>query len=403
MDIKIESLTTQIIYKTLFSPYIFLLIMVMALFGCSSHDSQIDEAVNLSLIKLNNSVLEIGDSTLFPTYATKELSWKLKGSDDWTSGFYPGCLWYAYELSGDPKFEKYARSWTASIEHEKFNLETHDLGFRFMSTFGNGLRLGKGEGYSNYKDIILTAASTLSKRYDPQIECLSSNWDMLKIENSFPVVIDIMSNLNILFWAAENGGSKEYREYALNHARKTYKDFVRPDGGTYHIVRYNKITGEIINKGTLQGSGDETTWSRGHAWMVYGLIETYYYTKEKDILEMALKMSDYFIEHLPQDLVSAWDFHSEIDYRDVSATAIVTSSLFQLADILEDNTLKEKYRDQAELMLTSLCNSPYFIKSTKSNCILDHSVQYLPINSNVDVPAIFADYYFLEALVRYKE
>ena len=271
-----------------------------------------------------------------------------------------------------------------------------------MCTFGNGLRLGKDPEYSNYKDVILTAASTMSKRYNEKIGCFSSNWDMLRIENSFPVVIDIMSNLNILFWAAENGGPAYYKDYALNHAHKTYRDFVRPDGGTYHIVRYNKNTGEIINKGTLQGAGDETTWSRGHAWMVYGLMETYSYSKNKEILNMAIKMSDYFIEQLPTDQVSAWDFHSNIDYRDVSATAIVTSALFKLASLLEEKVLKEKYTSQAEAMLESLCKPPYFIDNINSNCILDHSVQYLPINSNVDVPAIFADYYFLEAITRYK-
>lgn len=366
-------------------------------------DSLVDNAIKISLIKLENSVVDVADSTLFPTYATEELVWKLKGSDDWTSGFYPGCLWYAYELSGNEKFEKWARQWTASIEHEKFNMETHDLGFRFMCTFANGLRLGNNSEYDDYKDIILTAASSLSKRYNRKIKCLSSNWDMLEIENSFPVVIDIMANLNILFWAAENGGTKYYKDYALNHARKTYRDFVRSDGGTYHIVRYNKENAEIINKGTLQGDGDETTWSRGHAWMVYGLVETYAYTGEKDILNMAIKMSDYFIEHLPDDQVSIWDFQSEIDYRDVSASSIVTSALFRLANQVEGKDLKEKYSAQAAGMLTSLCKPPYFIENINSNCILDHSVQYLPINSNVDVPAIFADYYFLEALVRYKK
>ncbi|MBN2007969.1 glycoside hydrolase family 88 protein [candidate division KSB1 bacterium] len=362
-----------------------------------------DNAIVVSLIKLEHSAVSIGDSTRFPTYGTNELQWKLDGSDKWTSGFYPGCLWYACELSGNPQFERWARMWTASIENEKYNTETHDLGFRFICTFGNGLPFVNDSENSRYKEILLTAASTLSRRYNEKVGCLSSNWDAVLIRNSFPVVIDIMANLNLLFWAAENGAPAYLSEYALTHARTTCRDFVRPDGSTYHIVRYNKNTGTIINKGTLQGAGDETTWSRGHAWMVYGLVETYAYSNDSDILKYTLQMTDYFIAHLPADHVSAWDFDSDKNYRDVSATAIVCLALFKLASTLDGRDVKMKYQSEAEAMLAALCQPPCFIESTASNCILDHSVHYLPINSNVDVPAIFADYYLLEAIVRYKK
>ncbi len=365
-------------------------------------DSLVNNAVKVSLNHLEKSVKEVGDTTLFPTYGTKDLKWQLKTSDDWTSGFYPGCLWYGYEFSKDTRFEKWAREWTAPIEHEKYNPNTHDLGFRFMCSFGNGLRLGKGPAYKNYKDIILTAAKTLAKRYNPKVGCLSSNWDKLKIENSFPVVIDIMMNLELLFWASENGGPQYLTEYAINHATTTARDFIRGDGGTYHIVRYNKNTGEIINKGTLQGAGDETTWSRGQAWGIYGYVVTYRYTEDKKFLKTAEKLADYFIKHLPEDHVSPWDFQSDINYRDVSATSITTSALFEMINYIKEDSLRNYYLSQAEAMLTSLCKPPYFTDGKNTSCILDHSVQYLPINSNVDVPAIFADYYFLEAIERYE-
>ncbi|MEJ2055416.1 MAG: glycoside hydrolase family 88 protein, partial [Calditrichaceae bacterium] len=290
----------KLVLKFQHHPISFLL-FILILYGFSAANDELDslagQAVKISLVKLDNSVKVISDTSQFPTYGTKALKWKVDGSEKWTSGFYPGCLWLAFELSGNQKFETWARQWTASIEREKNNTETHDLGFKFMCTYENGLRLGSGAAYGDYKEILLSAASTLSKRYNPKVGCLRSNWDREKIKNSFPVIIDIMANLNLLFWASKNGGPGYYKDYALNHAKRTCRDFVRPDSGTYHIVRYNKNTGDIINKGTLQGAGDETTWSRGHAWMIYGLVETYAYTNDEYILDMALKMADFFIKH----------------------------------------------------------------------------------------------------------
>ncbi len=365
-------------------------------------DSLVNNAVKVSLNHLEKSIKEVGSDTLYPTYGTKDLKWQLKGSGDWTSGFYPGCLWYAYQLSNDSLFNTWTQEWTAPIEHEKYNPDTHDLGFRFMCSFGNGLRFGNGINHKKYKDIILTAAETLAKRYNPKVGCLSSNWDMLKIKDSFPVVIDIMMNLELLFWASENGGPQYLADYAINHAATTARDFIREDGSTYHIVRYNKYTGKIINKGTLQGAGDETTWSRGQAWGIYGFVVTYRYTRNKKFLKTAERLADYFIKHLPKDHVSPWDFQSDIHYRDVSATSITASALFEMIKYIKNDSLKNYYEYQAEAMLTSLCELPYFTDRKNTNCILDHSVQYLPINSNVDVPAIFADFYFLEAIYRYK-
>ena len=365
-------------------------------------DILVDNAVRTSLVRLEKSVSEVGDPTLYPTYGTPLLKWQLKSSADWTSGFYPGCLWYACEISRDRRFEGWARQWTAAIEQEKLNPDTHDLGFRFMCSFGNGIRLGQGPEYDRYKGVIITAATTLAKRYNPQVGCLSSNWDLVKIENAFPVVVDVMMNLEILFWAAENGGPPDLAQVARAHAITTCRDFVRPDGGTYHVVRYDKNNGRIINKGTLQGAGPETTWSRGQAWALYGMVAVYRHTREQRFLDTARKLADYFISHLPADHVAPWDFQSDIKYRDVSATCIATSALFEMIRYLDDAPLRNHYETEAEAMLASLCQPPWFATRTDTNCLLDHSVQFLPINSNVDVPAIFADYYFLEAIVRYR-
>ena len=366
-------------------------------------DTLVDHAVQVSLTRLARSTVEVADSSLYPTYGTRDLRWKLGRTSEWTSGFYAGCLWYAYALSGDVRFERWADRWTTSLESEKGNTETHDLGFKFLCSYGSGLLLDKSVSHSRYREILLEAANTLGKRYDPVVRCLSSNWDRAPVKNSFPVIIDIMMNLELLFWASHNGGSPALAEHARSHALITCRDFIRPDGGTFHIVRYDRRTGAVINKGTMQGAGDSTTWARGHAWGLYGLVVAYRYTHKAIFLATARRLADYFINHLPADHVSLWDLQSDIPYRDASATSIAASALFELSDFVSGNeSLRSHYRQQAEAILASLCSSPYFASETETNCLLDHSVQYLPLQSNVDVPAVFADYYFLEAIHRFR-
>jgi unsaturated chondroitin disaccharide hydrolase len=369
----------------------------------SELDALVDQAVKTSLVRLARSVREVGDPALYPTYGTPQLHWQLKSSGDWTSGFYPGCLWYAYEISRDPRFAGWARQWTAGIEKEKANPDTHDLGFRFMCSFGHAIRLDPGPDDERRRTVMLAAAATLARRFNPRVGVLSSNWDMHPTGNSVPVIVDIMMNLDLLFWAAEHGGPADWAGVARTHAMTTARDFVRPDGGTYHIVRYDPDTGRVINKGTLQGAGPETTWARGHAWAVYGMVMTYRYTRDRQFLDLAMRLADYFIARLPPDRVASWDFQSEIKYRDVSSTAIVASSLFEMVGYIDDPALRRHYEAEAETMLAALCRPPWFVMKADSNCLLDHSVQFLPIlHSNVDVPAIFADYYFLEAITRYR-
>ena len=378
------------------------IVMLVAAAPCAfsgeSLDSLVQNATNVSLAHLRRSVIEIRDSTAYPTYGTKNLRWQVRNAGDWVSGFYPGCLWYAYELSGDAQFSRWAERWTASLEPEKSDTGTHDLGFKFMCSYGNGLRLGKNPAYA---PVLLTAAKTLANRYNPVVGALGSNWDSKPSGKSFPVIIDIMMNLDLLFWGSEHGGGQSMMEYAVRHAETTCRDFLRADGGTYHIVRYDPLTGRIINRGTIQGDGDETTWSRGQAWGIYGMVEAYRHTRREEFLRTAMRLADYFLAHLPPDRVSPWDFQSANIVKDVSATCITTSALFELARYLPGDSLRVHYRTEAEGMLRSLCSAPFFLGDRNTACLLDHSTQHLPAKSNVDVPSIFADYYFLEAILRY--
>lgn len=362
----------------------------------------VNKTIATSLQCLERSVDEIKDTLKYPTHGNKDLKWETKSSSDWVSGFYPGCLWYSYALSGNNKFQTWARQWTSDIARQKNNTQSHDLGFRFMCTYYKGLCFGDTALAANYKANILTAAKTFSKRYSITVGECSSNWDRFPEANSYPVVIDVMMNLELLFWASQNGGDASYYQMARHHALTTWRDFVRDDGGTYHIVRYDKNTGSVINKGQLQGDGKETTWTRGHSWLVYGLIIAYRYTHEKIFLDKAKLAADYFLRNLPQDGIAPWDFQSQVDYRDASASAVVASALYELITYLPEGGERAHYSREADHILSSLCQPPYFVGGSRSNCLLDHSVQDYPVNSHVDVPCIFGDYYLLEALYRYK-
>ncbi len=185
-------------------------------------------------------------------------------------------------------------------------------------------------------------------------------------------------------------------------AETTERDFVRRDGGSFHIVRYDSTTGGVMNKGQLQGDTDSSTWTRRHAWLVYGMTTMYRNTRDPKFLSMAMSAADYFIGHLPKDHIAPWDFQSPIDLRDASASAIVTSALLELQMYVTDTRQREGYLKEAIAMLRSLCQAPYFSEGRGTNCLLLHSTQYYRLTDNTDVPSTFADYYFMEALVRYK-
>jgi len=366
-------------------------------------DQLVNSAISKSLICLKNSINEVKDPRLYPTYATKDLRWKLKPSSDWTSGFYPGCLWYAYQLSNDVQFKQWAIDWTASIEKQKLNQKTHDLGFRFGCTFVKGLNLAPNDSATKaYKEIILTAANTMDKRFYPIIGAYTSDWDFKPLPNSVPVVIDIMMNLEMLLWTAQNGGDTARISKCKTHVATSYRDLIRKDASSYHIARYDSTTGKLLQQGQLQGDVDESTWTRGHAWMVYGLVTMYRFTKEEQYLQKAMQVSDYFLNHLPKDKIAPWDFQSTLPYKDASASAIVCSALFELQGYIKDAKQKQHYLSQAKAILKSMCKAPYFSEGKGTNCLLLHSTQYYHRTENTDVPCSFADYYFMESLARYK-
>ncbi|MDR2915646.1 MAG: glycoside hydrolase family 88 protein [Tannerella sp.] len=320
-------------------------------------------------------------------------------SRDWTSGFFPGELWYMYEYTKDKKWEEYARKYTDPLEREKTNAGTHDMGFKVYCSFGNGYRLTKD---LNYKDIMFESAETLITRYNPAVGCIRS-WDFSRDKWQFPVIIDNMMNLELLFWASKESGNPVFYDIAVNHARTTMKNHYRDDYSSYHVIDYDTITGEIRNKHTHQGYAHESAWSRGQAWGLYGYTMCYRETKLPEFLEQAKKIAVYIFTHpnLPEDLIPYWDFNApEIpdEPRDVSAATVIASALYELSQYDKENDLI--YLDWANTILDNLSKNYLAKEGSDRGFLLLHSTGSKPSGSEVDVPLVYADYYFLEALLR---
>ena len=323
----------------------------------------------------------------------------------WVSGFFPGSLWYIYEYTGNVTVRKNAEKFTTYLKTQKNNNKTHDIGFMLYCSYGNKWRLcGKDK---ETEDVLLSGAKALSSRFNVQVGCTQS-WDTGKCGWSFPVIIDNMMNLELLMWAYKTSGDPVFKNIAVRHADTTLKNHFRKDNSSYHVVSYNPKTGAVEKKETHQGYSNESAWARGQAWGLYGYTMMYRETGNKSYLEMARKIASFIIRHknLPKDKIPYWDFDAPNgnEYRDASAGAIMASAFVELSGFVTDEKTGQNYLSIAEKQLRTLA-SPHYLAEPGTNCnfILKHSVGNLPENSEVDVPLSYADYYFLEALLRYKK
>ena len=379
-------------------------IMVLCIIACSSQssdlDKRVDHALKYSVEQLKKSVTSIKNPQKFARSTNPDGTWKTTDMYGWTSGHFPGCLWYAYEYSGDESLKEAAIRWTDALEPVKDYTGNHDVGFMIYCSYGNGYRLTGNEAYP---EIISKAAQSLAMRYKRTTGLIQS-WNS-NDRWQYPVIIDNMMNLELIFWAAKNGGFSELYLIAEEHALNTMKNHVREDGSTFHVVDYDPGSGAIRGKYTAQGYADDSTWSRGQAWGLYGFTMTYRETKNPAFLKTAQKLADFFIENLPDDYIPYWDFFAPNipdEPRDSSAGAIAASGLLELSTLVTDKQASKKYYNAAINILSALCSPEYLTEGTESAGILQHGVGSLPNNSEVNVSLIYGDYYFLEALLRYK-
>lgn len=334
---------------------------------------------------------------VFPRSLNEEGSLNLIPSSDWCSGFFPGELWLLYEYSMDEKWKEKAEEYTSFIEQEKFNTEDHDMGFRMMCSFGRGYELTKN---ATYREILIQSANSLITRFNETVGCLSS-WDTQQWQ--YPVIIGNMVNLELLFWASKETGDPVYYNIAVKHANTTLENHFREDNSSYYVVSYDTITGNVLEKQTKQGYSDESAWSRGQAWGLYGYTMVYRETGEGIYYQQAEKIAKFILTHgnLPNDMIPYWDYNApEIpnEPRDVSAAAITASALYELSTLGPEKN--EEYSRAADRIMKQLYLK-YRSKEEK-NCgfLLTASTGDKPQSSEVNVPLIYADYYYLEALSR---
>ncbi len=353
-----------------------------------------------------------------PRTVNKEGELVSTGLEGWTSGFFAGNLWYLYELSGDPYWEKEATKWTELLDTIQYLESHHDVGFMINCSYGNGYRI---TGNKAYKDVLIQAAESLSKRYSPKTRSIESwdyreAWDGITVWN-FPVIIDNMMNLELLFEASGLSGNKGLEEIAIQHAETCMKNHYRDDYSSYHVVDYDTLTGEVLDRATCQGLVDESAWARGQAWGLYGFVICYRYTGDERYLEFARNIADYITSYpdMPEDRVPYWDFFAadpafipEWEYdpaaykeipRDASAAAIISSALLELSTYAEAG--EDTYKEIAVQIISSLLSSDYTDYEGKNNFfLLNHSVGSIPHGVEIDVPLVYADYYLLESLQR---
>lgn len=318
-------------------------------------------------------------------------------SKDWCSGFFPGELWFLYEYTKDEKWANLARKFTTNIEVEKTNGITHDMGFKVYNSVGNGYRLTKD---AHYKDVIIEAAKTLSTRFNPVVGSIKS-WDNRK-QWKFPVIIDNMLNLELLFEATRLTGDSSFYKIAVAHANTAMKNHFRADFSSYHVIDYDPETGKVLHKQTHQGYADESAWARGQAWGLYGYTMCYRETHNPAYLKQAENIAKFIFSNpnLPSDLVPYWDYNDPAIPnvpRDASAAAVAASALYELSTYSNNS---KQYRSTADKIVKTLSEKYQAKAGGSKGFLLIHSTGHKPAGTEIDVPIIYADYYYLEALLR---
>lgn len=335
----------------------------------------------------------------FPkTFESNQL--KTSNSGWWCSGFYPGTLLYLYSQTKDIALKIEAEKKLKELTKEQYNTTTHDLGFMMYCSFGNALKF---DSRPEYKEILINSAKSLATRFNPKVGAIKS-WDSKS--SDYLVIIDNMMNLELLFWATKETGDSSYYKIAVTHANTTLKNHFRPDYSSYHVINYNANTGAVQQKRTAQGFADESAWARGQTWGLYGYTVMYRETKDSKYLQQAEHIADFLLKNknLPSDKIPYWDFNAPNipnALRDASAACIMASALVELSEYVKEEKAKE-YLNISKTIIENLSNLDY--KATKGEnggFILKHSVGHIPQKTEVDVPLTYADYYFVEAMLRY--
>ena len=392
-----------------FLPKLASALMLLVLIGCTGQGDKATKDIITDNVEnavaqytLMTDIIEESGKILNPRTVLEDGSIWYVPIDDWCSGFFPGSMWYLHELTGDEKWKNLAIKYTEDLDSVKHLKWHHDVGFMIGSSYLNGLRISDKQ---EYKDVIVTAAQSLATRYRPTAKVIQS-WDIKgwQAERGWecPVIIDNMMNLELMFEAFKFSGDSTLYQIAVDHANTTLANHFRENNSCYHVIDYSLKDGSVRNKNTAQGYAHESSWSRGQAWAIYGFTMCYRYTGDKRYLDHAENVYKFIFNHerLPEDLIPYWDYDApEIpkEPRDASAAAVTACALYEMSTYIPDSP----YKETADKIIESLSSPAYRAEvGTNGNFLLMHSVGSIPHGHEIDVPINYADYYFLEALIK---
>jgi unsaturated chondroitin disaccharide hydrolase len=363
--------------------------------------AELSRLFQFSAFQLSNSVVQIGSTNLYPRSTQTNGSWNTVSDSDWTSGFFPGSLWYLYEHSGDPNFETWSQQWTAGITSQQFTTNTEDVGFMINTSFGNGYRL---TGNPTYESVLVQAAHSLTDLFNAVVGCLGED---ATPPPDFDVIIDDMMNTELLYHVTDINGDTNLSSMAISHAERTMANQIRSNNSTFQLAVYSTVDGSLLSLGnSLEPATD--TWARGQAWATYGFTMAYRETGYAPFLDAAEGLAGYYLANVPSDYVPYWDYDDPAipnAPRDSSAAAITLSALVQLSELDTNLENSATFWNEAYNIFESLGSTNYLAQGTTSSGILLHGTGEPPTvpTPEVNVSLVYGDYYFIEALQRYAE
>lgn len=370
-----------------------------------SLDSLLDAAVSFAATQLRRTAESLDPKDGYPRVTKSDGTWEIVGPTSWTSGFFAGSLWQMFAMTRAPVWRTLAERWTEGLEANKTRTNTHDLGFLIFDSFGLGYQLTRAP---RYRDVVFDASRSLATRFNPTVGAIKS-WDTEGAPDRrsswrYPVIVDNLMNLEMLFWAAsEPGGDSAWRRVAERHALTSALAHVRADGSTNHVALFDPSTGALSSRVTWQGYSDSSVWARGQAWAIHGFTRAYVATKNPELLTVARRSADWFVAHVPEDGIPPWDFSDPrgvVAERDASAAAIAASGLLMLAQNVDAANMS-RYGSAASRILRTL-SVGYLSVGTSDWSILRHSVGQYPQGAEIDTGIVYADFYFLEAIRRFR-
>ncbi|MCU1354103.1 MAG: Glucuronyl hydrolase [Acidimicrobiales bacterium] len=332
----------------------------------------------------------------YPDETLPSGAWRTTSADGWTSGFFPGQLWLAYQATGDEALRRQALRWQAGLAGQRSRSDTHDVGFIVLDSFGNAERLTGDPRFARY---LLDAAAALGRRYVPTVG-MTRSWGR-RADPHVQVISDNLMNLELLFWAADHGGDPKLRTMAVSHARRSIADLIRPDGSVRHRVRYDAATGRVIGRDNPQAESATSTWSRGQAWAIYGFTVAWRFTRDERFRQAARRVADYYLDHQPADLVPPWDFGATGPHepKDSSAAAVAASALLELGAGAAPGAADARYARAGASILGVLSSPAYLDARPGARATLRHGTANRPAG-HFDTGLVYGDYYFAEALLR---